>query len=224
MIVAIHQPNFFPWMGYFDKIKKADVFVFLDEVQLIKSGNSMSSWTNRVQINVQNRPHWINCPLVRFSGNKPINDVVINVSSLWQKKLLKTIKLNYAKAPNGEIAFELIKNLMNYETDRISNFNVHTIKTISAALGMKTKFVMQSDLGVSTSSTQLLIDIVKEVGGTTYLCGGGASGYQEDDLFIANNLELRYQNFAPTSYVEEGVEFIPGLSVIDYLMMNGKPL
>ena len=69
-VCAIHQPNFFPWLGYFEKIKRADVFVFLDHVHYPKSGNSMGSWTNRVKINISAHAKWISCPVVREHGIK----------------------------------------------------------------------------------------------------------------------------------------------------------
>ena len=96
--VAIHQPNFFPWLGYFDKIRRADVFVFLDRVDYPKSGKSMSSWTNRVKILVQGEPAWVAARVEREHGPQPIDGVRLKASDPWRAKLDKTIRMNYTRA------------------------------------------------------------------------------------------------------------------------------
>lgn len=216
-LCAIHQPNFFPWLGYFDKIRLADVFVFLDNVDYPRSGSGgMGSWSNRVKVDVQGKPAWFGCPIDKKTSDRAIVDVKIAADPRWKKKSLKTLQMNYAKAPNFDQALPVLEDLIAYETSSLSEFNIHAVKTLSDILGLRTRFVRQSELGTSQSSTALLVEICQSVECDTYLAGGGAGGYQEDALFENAGVTLRYQDFTPKSYGRPD-RFIPGLSVIDYI-------
>lgn len=217
LVCAIHQPNFFPWLGYFDKIRHTDVFVFLDDVAYPKSGSGMGSWVNRVRINIQGEAAWVGCPVRHQHGDMRIRDARIDDSQPWREKLLRTLEMNYARAPNFASAKELLRPLILQATDNLAEFNIGAILAIASRLGLGARFVRQSELAVSGTATQLLINISRAVGAGTYLCGGGASGYQDDGLFSEQQLELHHQNFSPTPY-GPAKRFLPGLSVIDYLM------
>ena len=95
MICAIHQPNFSPWLGYFDKIKRCDKFVVLDDVQYQKKGGT---WSNRVAINIHGQSKWITAPINRPSGLWNINETTFQ-SNNWRDKIIKTLQANYSKAP-----------------------------------------------------------------------------------------------------------------------------
>ncbi len=219
-ICAIHQPNFFPWLGYFSKIAQADVFVFLDEVSYPKSSKTMATWINRVAINIQNTKQWISVPVIREDGIQYINNVVISKNS-WRDKLKKTITYNYAKTVHYNDIAPYVFRWIDYDFEFISDYNICIIQEISNQIGLQTKFVKQSDLNTQNHSTRLLIEIVKKVGCDTYLCGGGAGGYQEDFLFEENGLKLHYQNFEHPYYHQASERFIEGLSIIDALFNLG---
>ncbi|MEQ8320942.1 MAG: WbqC family protein [Rhodospirillales bacterium] len=217
-VCAIHQPNFFPWLGYFDKVRRADVFVILDLVGYPKSGHSgMGSWLNRVALNINGEGRRVRCPLVRKHGFLPVREVMIDDSKPWRKKLLKTIESSYKKSPNYLKALDLLEPLILYDTPNLMEFNLNAIHRINKAMGISSNFVYQSELGVTGTRTQLLIDILQSFGITNYMCGGGAGGYQEDHLFEEANINLIYQNFTPKPYGDPK-RFLPGLSVIDFLM------
>jgi hypothetical protein len=217
-ICGIHQPNFFPWLGYFDKIARSDVFVFLDAVSYPKSGKSMGSWCNRVKLNISGRAAWVSCPVVREPGIQLINTVRINDARDWRDDLRRTIETNYRFARNFAPAFELVDQLLDFETELLAEFNINAITAIAAEMGVTAEFVIQSQLPpMNQTGTDRLIAIAKAVGATAYLCGGGAGGYQDDAAFEGAGVDLVYQDFAPGPYGPPE-RFIPGLSVIDWLM------
>ena len=221
VIVAIHQPNFFPWLGYFNKIASADLFLVMDNVQVPKKGGT---WLNRVRLLVNGRGSWITMPVVRnYHGLRSVGEMQIDNGAPWRAKVLRTIQSNYARAPFFEEAFQLVTGLVNNPTDRLADYNLSAIKALASALRLDTnKLLPGSSLNAQGSSTELLISMVKGAGGTAYLCGGGAAGYQEDEKFAREGVELVYQNFAHPTYPQINTEeFVPGLSIIDALMNCG---
>ena len=131
--------------------------------------------------------------------------------------------MNYARAPFFEQVFRLLKNLVNNPTDRLMDYNEAAIRAVAAAVGLDTsRLVIGSTLGTTGAATDLLISMTRAVGGTAYLCGGGAEGYQEDDKFAQAGLELLYQQFQHPIYPQINTsEFVPGLSIVDALMNCG---
>ena len=217
-VCAIHQPNFFPWLGYFDKIRRADVFVFLDEVAYPRAGSKgMGSWTNRVKVDIQGRAAWFGCPVERLPSQARINEAVTSSREPWRARLVKTLEMNYKRAPGCGPAMSLLRPLIENPVPGLAAYNVAAIKAIAGALGFRCEFALQSQLATKATSTALLIEIVRAVGCDSYLCGGGAGGYQDDRLFRTENVRLIYQDYASPPY-GDAAKFIPGLSVIDFLM------
>jgi len=221
-LVAIHQPNFFPWLGYFDKIRRADVFIFMDAVDYPRSGSGgMGSWVNRVKLNIQGEARWVTCPLKRMEMGNPISAAQIDDGQPWRAKLLKTLAANYGKAAHYREAVTFLEPLILAKEERLSRFNEAVIRMIADRLKIRARFVRQSELVFEGRATELLVSLVKAVGGDAYLAGGGAGGYQEDQMFSAAGLDLVHQNFEQKAYGTG--QFLPGLSVIDYLMHDGRP-
>ncbi len=216
-ICAIHQPNFFPWLGYFDKISQADVFVFLDDVAYPKSGSSLGSWCNRNKLNIGGEARWVGCPIYRVSGVQRIKDVVIDDRKPWRRKLLKTLELNYRKAKNYQDVIPFFEPLILYETEKLAEFNVNAVKKITEYLGFKSEFAFQSLLQVDGAANSLLVNITKKVEADIYLCGGGAGSYQDDAYFELNNIKVQFQNFSVPPY-DLNDSHLMNLSIIDYLM------
>ena len=219
--VAIHQPNFFPWLGYFDKLARADVFVLLDHVQFQKKGGN---WANRVQLLTGGgRPGWVTAPVDRsYHGTMPISEVVIDETRPWRQKLLKTIVANYARAAHFEEAFPIVEELIGHPSRRLAELNENAIRRLVGEIGLPARqIVLSSSLEPAGSATDLLIELVRAVDGDAYLSGGGAEGYQEPDKFEAAGIELRMQDFEHPVYPQGRGEFVPGLSVIDPLLHLG---
>jgi hypothetical protein len=220
-IVAIHQPNFFPWLGYFHKMARADVFVWLDDAQFAKSG--AGTWSNRVRLLIAGSPQWVTMPVRRdYHGVRRTDEMLIDERQPWREKLLKTIRAHYGKAPHFDAVFPTLGGLIENGADRLVDYNRSAIEAIAQRLGIDTgKCVASSTLDVDAHATDRLIALVRRVGGTTYLSGDGAAGYQEDEKFAAAQIELRFQNFVHPVYPQEKGEFCAGLSVIDALMNCG---
>jgi hypothetical protein len=217
IIVGIHQPNFFPWLGYFEKILKSDVFVFLDNVQY-----SHGSWTNRVKIINQKKPSWITCPVSHIGNYQTIREIKIDNNQPWRKKISNVLTLNYAKSDFYSENYNFISDMVERQDPLISRFNIQNIVSICDLLDIKTKFVLQSDMSTSKNGTELLIEITQSVGGTGYICGSGARNYQEDQKFSENNITLIHQNFVHPQYPQkQNNEFVEGLSIIDTLLNCG---
>lgn len=222
MVCAIHQPNFFPWLGYFDKIVRADIFVLLDNVQLPKTGGG---WINRVQILLGDSARWVSAPLNRaYHGTRLISEVTFSEHDpRWRENICKTLAAQYAKAKCFKETREwLFPVLMNGEKC-LSEYNIMAIKEICRQLGVpQEKLVRGSDLSVTGSATDLLISILQALEADAYLCGGGAAGYQEDKKFEENAIDLIYQGFVHPQYKQfKNTGFQPGLSIIDALMHCG---
>lgn len=218
-LVAIHQPNFFPWLGYFDKLARADVFVLLDDVQFPKKGGT---WINRVRLLVDGEPAWVTVPVDRsYHGVRQVREMRINEQTPWRRKLLATIQASYGRASHKDEVMPLLSELIGNPTDELAEYNRASIAALADALGLTTEMVHSSSLGVTGRATERLIELVKAVGGRSYLSGGGARGYQEDERFAEAGIELVQRSFEPPTYPQLASAPVPGLSVIDALLNCG---
>lgn len=220
-VVSIHQPNFFPWLGFFDKIARADVFILMDNVQFPKKGGG---WGNRGQLIINGQPAWVTMPVVRsYHGMRLVKNMRISNSTPWREKLLKTVQTNYARAPFFDLIFPLFKNLINNPTDNLTDYNEAAIRAIAKAIGLGTsQLVTGSTLDVAGEGTDLLIAMTRAVGGTAYLCGSGADNYQKDEKFAQAGIELIRQRFQHPVYPQINTSaFVAGLSIVDTLMNCG---
>ena len=219
-LVAIHQPNFFPWLGYFNKIARADIFIVLDNVQFSKTGGT---WSNRVRFLLQGRPIWATVPVERsFHGVRLVREMRV-ADGPWRVRLLRTFRGAYRRAPYFQEVFPLIEELIETPTNMIAEFNLTVVRALSGCLGLDPgKVIVGSTLGVEGAGTELLVNAVRAVGGSGYLCGGGAQGYQDDERFALAGIGLVQQVFKHPVYPQfGGSEFVPGLSIIDALMNCG---
>jgi len=220
-IIAIHQPNFFPWLGFFNKIARADIFILLDHVQMPKTGGT---WINRVQLLFSDgKPRWVTVPIKRtYHGFQKVTDVQINSTTQWQKKFLKTLWANYGRSPYYHQIITYLEPLILNDTDNLAEFNISAIKMLNRKLGLTPQIVRSSEFPLDGTSNEMLIALVQAVGGTAYLCGGGASDYMDDNKYASAGVDLIHQNFQHPVYHQIGNhDFVTGLSIIDALMNVG---
>lgn len=224
-IVTIHQPDFFPWMGFFNKIKNANIWVVLDHVK--NNPRDASFWGRRVKMIINKQAQWVSVPLVKPKQKHVIGVAIqdMRINTLLQKPVLNTkisIEQSYKKAPFFNDVFPFIDAFFSENDSSLENRNMNFITEVMKALGINTTVVFSKDLDCKKSSTELLVEIVNKLHGDIYLAGAGAGGYQIDELFVDNGIELRYNNFChPIYYQYNLTEFIPELSVVDALMNIG---
>jgi hypothetical protein len=219
--VAIHQPNFFPWLGYFDKIARADIFIFFDDVQFPKTGGV---WTNRVKLLISGEARWMTGAIDRnYNGTRAIREMCFLTDNPWREKILKSIMTNYQRHPFFNETMTIIKPLLLNPEPNIAEYNIKAVTRIVRELGLDpAKLRRSSDFPAEGHSNELLCSLTRLAGGETYMCGGGADGYQDDELFEQRGVKLQYQNFSHPVYPQRGQqEFVAGLSVIDALMNLG---
>jgi len=218
MIVAIHQPNFLPWLGYFYKISQCDVFVLLDNVQYTKN-----SFINRNRIKTPQGELWLTVP-VKIKGRfgQLIKDVEIDNGPNWRTKHMKTLEMNYRRVKFFDQVFQKVRAAY-YANDwgNLSQFNTRLLECVLSLLKLEVQLVRASELDVEGASTKLLINICKVLSADTYLSGFGGVKYQEEELFKEAGIALRYYGFDHSVYPQLWGEFIPNLSIIDLLFNCG---
>jgi len=219
-VVAIHQPNFLPWLGYFHKLLNCDIFIFLDDAQFPRG----KSFTSRVSIKSPSGPVWLTVP-VRGKGDlSPIKDVLTADTIDWQRKHLRTLEACYARTAYFKEYYHSIQKIYQLDCNNLADFNIDLIKTLAGFFNIPTRLVRSSELGVEyNGSLEHLIKLVKCVEGTTYLTGTGKGTlrYLDEEAFGREGIKVLYQSFAHPQYPQLWGEFVPNLSAIDLLFNYG---
>ncbi|MDE1890231.1 MAG: WbqC family protein [Planctomycetota bacterium] len=211
MIVAIHQPQYLPWIGYFDKIDCADVFVLLDNVQYKKN-----EWQNRNRIKTSQGWQWITVPVL-YKYPEKINEVKINNTVDWRKKHLNALTYNYSKAPFFEKHRRFLEKTFSTNWEFLVEINTHVIQYLINALGIDKKIVLASSLRLREGPTDRLIDICKHVQADTYLSGKDGAKYLNLDAFAQAKIKVIFQDFRHPIYPQLYEKFEPYMSIVDLL-------
>lgn len=217
--VTIHQPMYLPYIGFFDKMKKADIFVFGDDAQYSKG-----YYYNRNQIKTSNGVLMLTVPLIA-KHEKKLNEVLIDNSSQWQKKHFNFIKMYYKRADYFEEYIGFFEEIFNTHWRTLHELNLKTLFYLMDELDIDVPIYFTSSLlknYVSTDPTKHIIDICNELGADKYLSGISGKDYINSELFKENNISLEYQKYLPKEYKQLWGDFIPNLSVIDLLFNVGK--
>lgn len=217
MIIAIHQPNYFPWPGYFFKINRANTFIFLDDVEYSKN-----SFTNRSFIIENHKKSWLTIP-IKYASKKLIKKIVI-ADRDWKKKHLSKLKNSYKGAIYFKEVWPIIASIydkINYT--ELSNINKKIIIETLKVLKIKTNTFSSSEISINEKliGDDRLIALIKKLGGKKYLSGTGAKSYQVEKKFTDNNIELEYSSFDTSEYYQRSHAFIEGASILDMLFNVG---
>jgi len=215
LIVTIHQPQYLPWIGYFDKISKADFFCFLDDVQFKKN-----EWQNRNRIKTAQGWQWLTVP-VKHRFPQTIEEVEINKTVNWRRKHLQALATNYKKAPFFDEYIEFFEDIYSNEWEFLSELNIYVIDKLCDILNLQTKTVLTSSFKISGDPTDRLIDICKALGADTYLSGKDGANYMDKERFKERGIEVLFQDFQHPVYPQLYGEFESSLSIVDLLFNCG---
>jgi hypothetical protein len=216
--IAIHQPHYLPWLGYFAKWAAADLFVFLDTVQFEKNG-----WQNRNRIKTRDGPRWLTVP-VRASLGTPIRDVTIDTSQPWAARHLRMIEHAYAKAPGWSRLRDEVRGLYAGQWSHLAPLAAASAEWLARALQISVPTRLASDIalpdGDPKDATARLVAVCRAVGADTYLAGSDSS-YMDTEQFAAAGIDVETQHYEHPTYTQEHGEFAPFLSALDLLLMHG---
>jgi len=194
--VAILQPSYLPWIGYFEQIASVDNFVFYDNVQYTKN-----DWRHRNKIKAQNTSLWLSVP-VHYSSQELINHVKVDDTKKWRVKHIKTLKQYYGKTPYFQEVFPL-QDIANY-------------------LEIRTQFHLASQLQIEGDKNSRLLNICNHFNADIYYCGAASQNYLDTLLFKQHNIDVTFQEYQHPIYKQVGDNFVPYLSIVDLLFNCGK--
>ena len=221
MNAVILQPSYIPWRGYFDQIRRADVFVFYDDVQYDKHG-----WRNRNQIKTTQGKQWITIPVHSKGVTDGINikDVRIDWSKSWRKKHLNALKFAYSKAPFFESYQPWLESVYKREDEFLADFTINTTVELTRMLGITdTRFLRSSELpNLRGDKTDRVIDVLERVGATHYICGPSASSYMEPEKFDEAGIPFEYMEYNYPEYPQLHPPYDPFVTILDLLFMMGE--
>jgi hypothetical protein len=218
--VAIMQPYFLPYMGYFHLLNSVDEFVIYDNIQYTKKG-----WINRNRILVNGKDKLISLPLKK--GSDYLNVIDRKLSDNWnveKVKLLNLIKSSYKKSPQYSIIFPIIEKCIQLSDNNLFNFILNSLTQLNSFLEIDTKVIISSTINIdhTLKSKDKVIAICKNLNATTYINAiGGQELYNVKD-FKNHELDLKFIKSSLLNYKQYKNEFIPWLSILDILFFNEK--
>lgn len=217
--MAIHQPNYIPWLGYFRKVAQADVFVFFDNVQM-PIGKSLVS---RNRVRTPNGVQWLTVPTRRSSEGKPISETPIAEGN-WAQKHLKTLRLAYSGSPWLDPVLGILDTAFSQERTKIADLNIAVIREIAAFIGIQNSdYLRATDLNLEKTGAATIVEILEATDATTYLTGTGAGSMRHLDVeFLASQgVETETLSTEFREYSQKFSPFEANLSVIDALLNVG---
>lgn len=215
--VCIHQPDFAPWLGFFDRLLDVDVLIILDDAQFLRRG-----WHHRDKIKTRSGSDWLTLSVAKAEQRTPINEIRLQPDrESWVPGNLGLLVENYRAAPAFETGYPAIEALYRQPFDKMVDLNMAFLHHAFAAFDIDVEVAFASSLGVSGARTQRLVDLVKAVDGTHYLSGTGALDYLEPELFEQAGIGLEIQRFRHPVHPQLHGEFVSHLSCIDALLNTG---
>ncbi|MFQ5878083.1 MAG: WbqC family protein [Acidobacteriota bacterium] len=216
MRLAAHQPQYMPWLGYFDKMDRVDLFVLLDTVQYKKN-----EWQNRNRIRTAAGWQWLTVP-VHYRFPMTIREVRIDETAAWRRKHREALRTLYARAPHRGAAQAAIEAILEERFPNLAALNERTVKILAGLLGVRTPIVVASQLGdLPGGADDRLIALCRRFGCSTYLAGAGGQSYMDLEAYRRAGIRVEFQPFRHPVYRQVHAGFEPGLSAIDCLMNCG---
>jgi hypothetical protein len=225
MIVTIHQPLLLPWLGYLDRMLRADLFILLDHVQFERR-----NYQNRTRIRFDGEARWFTVPVEQHSRDERIIDKRIDNSPCgadadrwWGSKHFKTLCYAYRDAPFFDDYAPQLRSILQSRCERLVDLDLALLELVRAALDIRTPIVRSSELGVDGRKSELMLNLCQAVGANVLLGGmGGSREYLDTAAFERAGIEVSWQQFRHPRYSQCGPgPFIAGLSSIDLLANCG---
>jgi len=218
MKLAIMQPYFFPYVGYWQLLRAVDRFVIYDDVNYIKGG-----WVNRNRILINGKPSYITAFLNHASQNKLICDISMQSSPVWRNKMINSISCAYKRAPYYSKVITTIEKVVYNEMDCLSDFLAYSLRKIATLLCINTEIVTTSRAygNNQLAGQERILDICTQESASVYINAKGGRCLYNHDEFMRKNIELKFLDSQSNPYTQRVVEFIPNLSIIDGLMEVG---
>jgi hypothetical protein len=212
--VVISQPMFFPWVGLFEQIRLADVYVHYDDVQFSKG-----HFVNRVQVKTAQGSRWLTVPLKQFHLGQQIDQVCLDDAQPWRQRHLALLSQAYRDAPFLDTMLKLVRDVYEQRVRSLADFAIVSMDSVCRFLELtgQTEFLRSSVLAVQGTSSRRVLDLVRHVGGDVYITGHGARNYLDHEQFEANGIRVEYIDYQKRPYPQLHGEFTPFVSVLDLI-------
>ena len=215
--IMIRQPGYMPNIGFFKKIEYSDIFVFLDDTQFSKD-----SFDNRNKIKTKSNSKWISVPLKRPVFRKKLNQVMISYDTDWIKSHSELIYQNYKDAPYFSSYWNEIKKILDQKSNLLIDLNLNLISYFLKILQINTTTIKSSELKITKTKTQRLVDICAQLNASCYISGIGGKNYVDESLFKNSDIKLTYENSIHPNYNQIHGNFMKNMSIIDLIFNEGE--
>ena len=217
MKLAIMQPYFFPYIGYWQLMDAVDTYVIYDDVNYINRG-----WINRNRILFNGKPRYFNLPMHGSSQNKLINEIEVDKDEILRDRNLSILKEAYHKAPYFDEIYPIITEILNSDADNVASFIADSFRILCFYLGITTERILSSEIDKDSSlkGEDKIIDICKALGAKHYINAIGGVELYHEDIFRSNGIEISFLKTKDIKYRQFDNEFENSLSIIDIMMFN----
>lgn len=215
MKVFVHQPEYIPWLGFFDKLARCDTYVIYDDAQYQHGG-----FHNRNRIRTPSGWEWLTVPIIH-GHPQTIKDVRI-YGDQWRTKQLNSLRAHYRKTPYFNKYFPLLEEAIVFNHELLIGLNLHLIKSVADALDIKVKMMRSSEFPYGgEEKNEKLVSMCKFLGADTYLSGSGGQNYIKEELFRQAGVTLQWHTYEHPKYQQMFGGFEPNMSIIDLLFNEG---
>ena len=218
--VVILQPMYFPWLGLLEQVNLANIFVFLDDVQL----PSKRSFISQVQTKGSRGNEWLRIPYDRPNIRSLINEIPICYKKDWKSQHKDILRKNYQNSPYYQEMIYLVEEVFSKPHSNLSDLLKNSILVLVRYfdLAKDTKFMNSSDMNISSKNSERLLSICKSVSANTYITGHGAKNYLDHNIFEQNNIKVEYMKYELNSYAQQNGKFTPYVSALDLVANCGR--
>ncbi|MBN2467297.1 MAG: WbqC family protein [Deltaproteobacteria bacterium] len=215
--IAILQPMFIPYLGYFEQMALTDLFVYLDDVQYTRK-----DWRNRNRVKTANGWIWLTVPVKKCPRDTLLGDVVINYEQDWVRRHLKTLEVAYKKAPFFHPLYDEIKDILESGITNLVQLDVVLLQCLRKHLKITTPERFSSSVPRrATNKNERIMEICRYFDADLLYDGKSAAEFIDRDLFAARGLEVIFQDYAHAHYPQQFDGFIPNLSAVDVIFNTG---